>query len=230
MLSAFGATVSAQELTVSVEGGAQLAGRPVAVPGDFSSAAYFIAAASLCSGSDVTVRDVLLNATRTGLLRALEQMGADVTVANARVQAGERVGDIRTRCSDLCGARVAMIDEVPLLAVIATQAEGKTVIGGASELRVKESDRIALTVEGLRAMGAHVEERPDGMVVVGPTRLRQATIDARHDHRIAMSFAVAGLIADGETVITGAECIGTSFPGFVSRMQELGADVQEERS
>ena len=236
MLAGFGAEVGVSEdgLWSGVTGPARLVGRAVAVPGDFSSAAYFLAAALLCRGSDVLVRGVLLNPTRTGLLQVLCEMAAEFRVNGVVDEAGEPVGNIRATSADRLvscevGAELipAMIDEVPLLAVIASQAEGTTVIGGAEELRVKESDRIALVVRGLQAMGADVEERRDGMVVHGPARLRGATIDAHLDHRIAMSFAVAGMVAEGETVIEGVECIGTSFPGFVGAMRGVGAGVEE---
>lgn len=234
MLAAFGARVTADGPTVSLEGGPVLRGRPVHVPADFSSAAYFLAAALLCPDSSITTREVILNPTRTGLLAALRRMGAHIDVSGERDVAGERVGDITSRTSALAAVTVGgeeiprLIDEIPLLAVLATQAEGTTEIRDAAELRVKESDRISVVANGLRAMGATVEELPDGLVIHGPATLRGATIDARHDHRIAMSFAVAGLVAEGETVITGAECIATSFPGFASHLAALGAGVEEE--
>ena len=234
MLAAFGARVTADGPTVSVEGGPVLCGRPVHVPADFSSSAYFLAAALLCPESCVTTRRVILNPTRTGLLEALRRMGANMTASGEREVAGERVGDIPARTSALAAVRVGgeeiprLIDEIPLLAVLATQAEGTTEVREAAELRVKESDRIAVVAEGLRAMGAAVNELDDGMVIEGPARLRGATIDARHDHRIAMSFAVAGLVAEGETVITGAECIATSFPGYAPALAALGAEVEDE--
>jgi len=236
MLAAFGADVSREGCEVSVSGVARLSGRLVNVPGDTSSAAYFIAAAVLCDVAQVVVHNTLLNPTRTGLLTVLDRMGADITRENETSQTGETVGSIRARTSALRATRIAgdeipsLIDELPLLAVLATQADGSTEIRDAAELRVKESDRLAVTARCLEAMGATVEELPDGMIIHGPTELRNATLDSQGDHRIAMSFAVAGLIADGETTIGGAEYVHTSFPGFVQAMRSIGADVEEAQS
>lgn len=233
MLQAFGAEVKVNGLEVRVEGGPRLRGRALSVPGDFSSAAYFIAAALLCPGSEVITRNVELNPTRAALLDALGRMGAEIEIVDERVEAGESVGDIRATAAGLSATRICgeeiprLIDEIPLLAAIATQAKGTTEIRDAGELRVKESDRLAVTARGLRAMGAQVEELPDGLVIEGPTKLTGVGIDAQHDHRIAMSFAVAGLVAEGTTVITGAECIQTSFPGFATAMRGLGASIEE---
>lgn len=240
MLQAFGADCTPKSQPPSgsagsvswVTGGRTLRGRQVTVPGDFSSAAFALAAGVLCPESSLTLPGVLLNPTRTGLLEALLQMGAAVTVTNQRDQAGETVGDLHVQPGPLQativgGAQIpCLIDEVPILAVVATQAEGATEIRDAAELRVKESDRLALMADGLRAMGAEVRELTDGLVITGPTPLHGATLDAAQDHRIAMSFAVAGLIAKGETLITGAEAVDTSFPGFVSALRSLGADVE----
>lgn len=236
MLSAFGAQVetgaSPEGPRAAVTGPARLRATEVEVPGDFSSGAYFLAAALLCPNSDVTVRGVILNPTRAALLNVLGRMGGQVAVVGERQQAGERVGDVRSRFGAIQGTLVAgpeipsLIDEIPLLAVVATQAAGTTEIRDASELRVKESDRIAVMGDGLRRMGAKVQELPDGMVIEGPTPLRGTEVDALHDHRIAMSFAVAGLIADGPTTISGAESIPTSFPGFAEVLRGLGASVE----
>jgi 3-phosphoshikimate 1-carboxyvinyltransferase len=244
MLTGFGAAVvsavedsagGASEATV--QGPATLRGTPVAVPGDFSSAAYFVAAGLLCPDSDVVLRNVLLNPTRTGLLRVLARAGAAPQTLAESVVAGERVGDLRVRAgADLGEASLdvdaalipALVDELPLLAVMATACGRTTRITGAAELRVKESDRIAMTVQGLEAMGAKVTEEPDGMTIHAPARLQGAAIETRLDHRIAMSFAIAGMLAEGETAIRGAECIATSFPGFVSAMRALGAEIQED--
>ena len=162
-------------------------------------------------------------------------MGAKVSVGDRDVVAGEPVGSVRARPGALRAAEFGgdliprMIDEIPLLAVIATQAEGTTVIHDAAELRVKESDRLGAMTEVLGAMGAEVSEREDGLQITGPTPLRGATIDSRGDHRVAMSAAVAGLIADGETVIEGAECIATSYPTFTGDLRALGADCGERQ-
>jgi len=237
MLTAFGVPVEAgtgpDGPYAAVTGPATLHATEIEVPGDFSSGAYFLAAALLCPGSDVTVREVILNPTRAALLNVLQRMGASVSIVTEKNQAGERVGDVRAtfgrlQATAVAGAEIpALIDEIPLLAVVATQAEGTTEIRDAAELRVKESDRIALMATGLRRMGARVQELPDGMVIEGPTALCGTEVDASHDHRIAMSFAVAGLIATGMTVISGAESIATSFPGFAEALRALGATVEE---
>jgi len=234
MLAAMGADIEVDGLAVTLRPGRPLQPRSMRVPGDFSSASFLLVAALLVEGSHVTVGEVLLNATRTGLLTALQAMGADIGIAGRHEQAGESVGDVSARAGALRAAEVGgdliprMIDEVPLLAVAATQAGGTTIIRDAGELRVKESDRLAAMAQVLGAMGANVAEREDGLEITGPTPLHGASIDSRHDHRVAMSAAVAGLIADGETVIEGAECIETSFPGFAAALRSLGAVGVEE--
>ncbi len=200
------------------------------VPGDVSSAAFVVAAAVLAG--DVEIDGVLLNLSRIGFFEALTRMGADVSWDSAEERMHEQVGSVAARQSSLSAvtigpADVPMLhDELPMLAVLATQAEGETVVAGAEELRVKESDRIAATVAGLAAMGADAEERPDGFVVRGPTPLRGAVIDSAEDHRIAMAFAIAGLIASGETVIEGFGAADISWPGFDGVLSSLGADVE----
>jgi 3-phosphoshikimate 1-carboxyvinyltransferase len=203
----------------------------LAVPADFSSAAFLLVAGLLVPGSDLVIRQTNVNPTRTGLLDVLQTMGGQIETINVAEQAGEPVADLRVRPAELRGGHVAgdlvvrMIDEFPILAVAATQAEGETIVRDAEELRVKESDRIAAVVAELRRLGAQIEERPDGFVVAGPTPLRGAAVDSHGDHRLAMALVVAGLIARGETVVAGCEVIGDSFPGFVPTLQRLGADV-----
>ncbi len=198
----------------------------VTVPGDLSSAAPLIAGAALVPGSDLVVRGVGLNPTRTGFLRALERMGASVEVTPSS-GAPEIYGDVRVRQAPLRGLRVepsevpSMIDELPLLGLLATQAEGVTEIRRASELRLKESDRIAGLVTGLRVLGADTEEARDGFVVRGPTPLRGGRCHARADHRLAMTFAVAGLAASGPVVVEGMGFIEDSFPGFLEALEGL---------
>jgi len=193
---------------------------PFHIPGDFSSAAFLLVAALLVPKSRITIEGVNVNPTRIGLLDVLRQMGAEITLSDERVVGGEPVADLTISSGALRGVEVKgetvvrMIDEFPIFAVAATQAEGKTEIRDAAELRVKESDRIATMVNELRKMGAHLEERPDGFVVEGPTPLTGAVVDSHGDHRVAMALAVAGLIASGETTVTGSEWIGDSFPGF----------------
>ena len=233
MLRAQGARIEVRGRAVTLYPGGELAGLEVTVPGDFSSAAFFIAAACLVPGSELVIEEVGVNPTRTGFLEVLRAMGAEVAVENRRERGGEPVADIvvRTEGGDggppLRGVEVGgelvprMIDEFPILAVVATQAEGETVVRDAAELRVKETDRIAAIASELRKLGAHVEERPDGFVVEGPTRLVGARVDSHGDHRLAMSLAVAGLVAEGETIVEGAECIGDSFPGFEETLRGL---------
>jgi 3-phosphoshikimate 1-carboxyvinyltransferase len=227
MLKAFGAELSLGEGTVSVKGGQSLAGRHVRVPGDISSAAFLFAAALLVPGSRVTVRDVGINPTRTGILDVFRSMGAEVTVTPTDQWCGEPVGDVTVAGGPLRGVEVGgdliprLIDEIPVLAVVATQAEGRTVIRDAAELKVKESNRIATVAEELRKLGAQVEETPDGLIIEGPTSLQGALLDSHGDHRIGMAMAVAGLASEGEVRVKGAEAISVSFPNFAEILKEL---------
>jgi len=195
------------------------------VPGDPSSAAFWLGAGLLVPGAVVAIRGVDVNPTRTGFLRVLERMGAVIEPEPEAERAGDPVATLRVRGgSSLQGTEIApaevpsLLDEVPLLAVVASQARGETRLTGARELRVKESDRLRQLVLGLRAMGAEVEELDDGFVIHGPVHLRGGTIDAASDHRIAMAFAIAGLVADGETEIAGAEWADISYPGFFAEL------------
>lgn len=213
---------------VWVNGGAILAPLDIAVPADVSSAAFLIVAGALVPGSEVVVSDVGLNPTRSGILDVLDQAKVRYEVANLRETGGEAVGEIRiwqtpqSKQFVIEGELVPrLIDEIPVLAVLATQCHGTTEIRDAAELRVKESDRIERVALGLRAMGAELETLEDGLVIAGPTRLRAARIAADGDHRIAMAFAVAGLIAEGTTEIEGAESIRTSYPAFESDLASL---------
>ena len=199
------------------------------IPGDTSSAAFLVAAA-LLSGS-VQIDNVGMNLSRIGFLIVLSQMGAQLDAEHTHEALGEPVGTFKARRSDLEGVPIdgsdpGVQDELPLLAVVATQAEGETVVRDAGELRVKESDRIAAIVLGLQAMGADIEERPDGFTVRGPTALTGAVVDAAGDHRIAMALAVAGLAAKGDTVVEGFETAAVSWPGFDRVLASLGADVE----
>ncbi len=202
----------------------------IAIPGDFSSAAFLIAAGLLVSQSDLCIRSVGVNPTRTGLLDVLAAMGASIGLQNAHVESNEPVADLIVRnAQDLRGVEVKgelvprMIDEFPILAVVATQARGETRVRDAAELRVKESDRIATMTEELRKMGARIEPSADGFAIEGPTKLRGSRVSARNDHRLAMSLAVAGLVAEGETVIEGWECVRDSYPGFEQVLQHLAS-------
>ena len=198
------------------------------VPGDISSAAFFIVAALLVPGSELRIEHVGVNPTRTGLLDALAQMGAQVMVENTREESGEPVANLIVHASSgLIAAETSgelvprMIDEFPIFAIAATQAQGETIVRDAEELRVKESDRIGTLAQELRKMGAQIEEREDGFVIAGPTGLRGSRVSAHNDHRLAMSLAVAGLIARGETTIDGWECVADSFPNFAQVLSRV---------
>jgi 3-phosphoshikimate 1-carboxyvinyltransferase len=229
MLRAFGATVEVDPETcaASVIGPCQLHGQSVVVPGDISSAAFWLVAGAIVPGSDLIVENVGVNPTRTGILEALEQMEADVTRLNEREVAGEPVADVRVRYSSLkaCtlgGAIVPrLIDEIPILAVAAAFAKGTTVIQDAEELRVKESDRLAVMATQLSRMGAAITERPDGLEIVGGAALHGAEVDSHTDHRIAMSLAIAALMANGPTIIHRAEAAAISYPTFTTTLQRL---------
>ena len=219
MLQAFGWQVSHRAGEARLCGGGRLLARDIEVPADFSSAAFFIVAASLVPGSDLLLRDVGVHPRRTGLLRALALMGADIAVLDQRERQGEPIADLRVRHAALRGIDVPedvvpdMIDEFPALFVAAALAEGRTRISGAAELRVKESDRIGSMARGLQALGARVEETPDGALIEGGA-LHDGEVHSHGDHRIAMSFAIAGQLASGEVRISDCDNVATSFPGF----------------
>ncbi len=235
MLKAFGAnlTVDPETHSVSVTGPTQLKGQAVIVPGDISSAAFWLVAGAIVPGADLTIENVGVNPTRTGVLEALMLMGADITQENPRVVAGEPVADLRVRYAGtgarpplyactLAGALIPrLIDEIPVLAVAATVAQGTTIIQDAAELRVKESDRIAVMAHQLNQMGARITEQPDGMEIVGSTPLVGTDVDSYTDHRIAMSLAIAALTATGTTTIHRAEAVAVSYPDFVATLERL---------
>lgn len=200
----------------------------ITVPNDFSSAAFFIAAACLVKNSEILIKNVCLNPTRTGMLDVLKEMGATIEILNKKEQSGEPVGDILCRGSDglkavnISGQIIPrLIDEFPVLCVLATQAEGNTLIRDAKELRVKESDRISAMTAELRKMGVQIEEFEDGVEIKGPCKLKGAEVYSYKDHRIAMALSVAGLIAEGQTVIKEADCVDISFPEFYDLLREL---------
>lgn len=232
MLRAMGADIQEEGLRVRIRPAQRLSPFTMEVPGDLSSAAFLIAAGVLVPGSDIVIENVGLNPTRIGLLDALWAMGADIEVLDQRLAGGEPLGDLRVRASGLRGTEIAgdliprAIDELPILAIVATQASGQTVIRDAAELRVKETDRIAAMTERLRRLGARVEELPDGMVIEGPAPLHGAVVDSGGDHRVAMCMMVAGLIASGETVVQDAGCVADSYPGFMETLVRLGADIR----
>jgi 3-phosphoshikimate 1-carboxyvinyltransferase len=229
LLERAGATVRRAATSVSVEAAERLSLGEIEVPGDFSSAAPLLVAAAIVPGSVVTVHGVGLNPRRTGLLDVLERMGARVAVYNRRAIGGEPAGDVEVRASELVGTAIspaevpALVDELPLFALAAGHARGESVVRGASELRVKESDRIAGVVEELRRVGGHIRATRDGFRIRGvPTRMRGGVVDARGDHRLAMLGAVAGLSSRDGVELQGAEAVETSFPGFFEVVAQLG--------
>ena len=229
MLRAFGADILCEGLTRRVKGKPKLTGHKIIVPGDISSAAYFLVAALLCRDSEIVIRNVGVNPTRAGILDALKAMGALISLENYREGSGEPVADLRVKSSQLKGGNfsggliVRMLDEIPLLALAATQADGETTIRDAAELRVKETDRIAATVSELRKIGAQVEEFDDGMVIAGGCKLEGGECKSHGDHRMAMSLAVAGLISESGVEIHDVACVNTSFPGFWEMLSSLYA-------
>jgi 3-phosphoshikimate 1-carboxyvinyltransferase len=221
MFRFFGLEIKEQGLRVAVRGRQKLRAQgPLDIPADISSAAFFLVAASIVPGSDLVIRNVGVNPTRTGIIDVLIEMGADIELLNQREQAGEPVADLRVKYKKLRAVRIAgdmiprAIDEIPVLAVAASYAEGKTVIQDAVELRVKESDRIASMATELRKMGVEIMELADGMEITGKEALQGAVCESHGDHRIAMSMAVAGLAAGKDTVVRDCGWIDTSFPGF----------------
>jgi 3-phosphoshikimate 1-carboxyvinyltransferase len=229
MLLLMGADLSFEGEEALVIRKSELAGGEIEVPGDISSASFLIAAALLVPGSRLRLKDVGLNPTRAGFLSVVNSMGALVVESGYREASNEPRGDLEVGSTALGGVEgegwriPALIDEVPLLAVMGCRARGETAVRGAEELRVKESDRIAAICGELRKMGAGIEELPDGFVVAGPVELRGARVDSHGDHRIAMALAVAALVAEGETVISGWECTDISFPGFAALLRELAS-------
>lgn len=230
MLAAFGWPIGFSEGFARLAGGHRLRATSIDVPADFSSAAFFIVAASIVPGSEILLRDVGMNPRRVGLLHALRAMGADIRESNPRGQGGEPVADLIVRHAPLTGIDVPveivpdMIDEFPILFVAAAAARGTTRIRGAAELRVKESDRIAVMAKGLRALGIRIEETPDGAVIEGGT-FDCGEVDSAGDHRCAMSFSVAGLVARGPVRVGNCANVATSFPGFVGLANSCGFDL-----
>lgn len=227
MLNYFGAQVTSEGTTASIAPEPSLFAREITVPGDISSAAYFIAAGLLVPGSEILLKNVGINPTRDGLLRVCKDMGADITLLNVNME-GEPTADLLVRTSSLHGTTVGgeiiptLIDEIPMIAVMAAFAEGTTVIKDAKELKVKESDRILVMAENLSRMGADITPTDDGMIIHGGKPLHGAEIDSYLDHRVAMSFAVAGLLCDGPLSIKGGDCVKISYPEFYEDLYRLG--------
>ena len=227
MLQFFGADVRTSGTTATVLPAAELYGNKVQVPGDISSSVYFVAAGLIIPNSEILIRNVGINPTRNGLIRVCKAMGADITLLNENRDYSEPTADILVRTSNLKGPIIegdiipTMIDELPTVALIACFAEGTTIIRDAAELKVKESNRIAIMVQNLTAMGADVEETEDGMIIHGGNPLHGAVIETKKDHRIAMTFAIAALAAEGETEILDAECVDISYPQFYRDLLSL---------
>ena len=227
MLAGFGAHVTSSGTTATIEPEPDLNGMKIEVPGDISSAAYFLAAGLMIPNSEIMIKNVGINPTRDGILRVAKEMGGDITILNEKTSGGEPTCDLLVRSSSLKGVTIGgeiiptLIDEIPMIAVMACFAEGTTTIKDAQELKVKESNRIDTVVTNLKAMGAHIEATDDGMIIEGGYPLHGAVIDSHLDHRIAMSFAVGALGADGETTIEGADCVKISYPEFYQTLEKL---------
>ena len=231
MLQSFGADVTSVmhtdgSATAIVQPCRELYGQQICVPGDISSAAYFIAAALLVPGSELLVKNVGTNFTRAGFLEVCKAMGADITLLNQSFEGGEGRADILVRSGSLKGTVIegdlipALIDEIPIIAVMAAHAEGTTVIKDAAELKVKETNRIDTVSGNLKAMGGNITPTDDGMIIEGGTPLNGAHIQSYLDHRIAMAFSIAGLTAQGETVIEGSQCVDVSYPEFFATLEK----------
>ena len=227
MLNYFGAKVTSEGTTASIVPEPALNGREIQVPGDISSAAYFIAAGLLTPGSEILLKNVGINPTRAGILKVCMDMGADITLLNESTE-GEPTADLLIRTSNLKGTTIeggiipTLIDEIPMIAVMAAFADGTTVIRDAQELKVKESDRITVMVDNLKRMGADIEGTEDGMIIHGGKPMHGAAIDSHLDHRVAMSFAVAGTICDGTMDILNGDCVNISYPEFYNDLYSLG--------
>ncbi len=227
MLAGFGAHVASSGTTATIEPEPDLNGMKIEVPGDISSAAYFLAAGLMIPNSEILIKNVGINPTRDGILRVAKEMGGDITILSEKTSGGEPTCDLLVRSSSLKGVTIGgeiiptLIDEIPMIAVMACFAEGITTIKDAQELKVKESNRIDTVVTNLKAMGAHIEATDDGMIIEGGYPLHGAVIDSHLDHRIAMSFAIGALGADGETRIEGAECVKISYPEFYQTLEKL---------
>jgi len=232
MLRSFGQAITHSGAQVTLEPGAGLVGTAIEVPGDLSSAAFFLLAGALSAGGELSIENVGLNPTRTGILQIFKLMGANIEICEHRGAAGEPIGTLVVRPGDLVGIEVPpelvplAIDEFPLVFIAAALARGRTVISGAGELRHKESDRIGVMVAGLAALGVEVEELPDGAVINGGA-LQSGEIDSGGDHRVAMAFAIAGMAAEGPVTIRDTANVATSLPGFATLARSVGLDIRE---
>ncbi len=227
MLRSFGADVQCEGKTATIYPPKKLTGQDIVVPGDISSAAYFIVAGLITPDSEITMKHVGINPTRDGLIKVCEAMGADITLSNVNDSGGEPTADITVRTSNLHGTEIGgeiiptLIDEIPVIALLACFAEGETVIKNAEELKVKESNRIDLMVNNLKRMGADAVATDDGMIIHGGKTLTGISLNCKYDHRIAMTFSIAGINADGEMDIEDAECVDVSYPDFYETLEKL---------
>jgi 3-phosphoshikimate 1-carboxyvinyltransferase len=233
MLQAFGANIAVEDLKVTLEPGQPLRGQDISIPGDISSAAFFLVAALIVPGSELLIKNVCVNPTRTGILKALHAMGANIQILCEREETGEPVADLRVRYSPLRGITVepqwipSLIDEIPILAVAASLAQGTTIIRGAGELRLKETDRIKAMARELSRFGVQVEEVSDGMIITGTQEIVASNCDSYGDHRIAMAMAILALRAAGTTTITNAAAVNVSFPNFFETLQTISGQVRK---
>ena len=227
MLKAYGADISVTDKTVTLQPASELFGQKVEVPGDISSAAYFIAAGLITPNSEVLIKNVGINETRDGIIRVVKAMGGNITLLNERIACGEKVADVLVKSSNLKATTIegaiipTLIDELPVIAILAACAEGTTTIKDAAELKVKECNRIDAVTKNLEAMGGNITPTEDGFIIKGGAPLHAARIETFHDHRIAMSFAVANLIADGENTYDKPEVVCISYPGFYEDLNSL---------
>jgi 3-phosphoshikimate 1-carboxyvinyltransferase len=227
MLNSCGADIIINDLEVSIDGTKELNPFDITIPGDLSSAAFFIVAALIIPGSEIVIKNVGINPTRTGIIEILQIMGGEISLQREHEVSGEPVADIHVKHSKLSGADIGgdlvlkAIDEFPVLCIASAMARGMTKISGAAELRVKESDRIASMSTELKKIGVHVEEFKDGLAIEGSEKIKSATVQSHGDHRIAMSMAIAGLTVEEETTVENTECVNTSFPGFTDLLDKL---------
>lgn len=227
MLKSFGAKIEVNKNTVSIKGIAKLHSSDVFIPGDISSAAFFMVATTIVKNSELKIKNVGVNPTRTGIIDVLKRMGAKIEIENKREIAGELIANIVVKSAALKSTNIErseiplLIDEIPIIAVAATQAEGITKITGAKELRVKETDRLKAISSELKKMGADIQELEDGLIIKGPTKLKGAKVDSYKDHRIAMSLAIASLVAEGSMEIKNRDCVNISFPKFFEILKKI---------
>ncbi len=227
ILASFGAKVKEGKNFSSLEGRPKLLAQKIEIPGDISSAAFFMVAGLIVPGADIFIENVGLNESRTGIIDVLREMGGKIEISNERVSSGEKIGDVRVVYSQLKAVKFGgeiiprLVDEIPVLALAASQAQGRTIIYGAEELKVKETDRLHAISKELSKLGAKIEEKEDGLIIDGPVKLKYAECESYNDHRIAMTCALAGLLTDRDIKITNPSCVDISFPGFFELLQQI---------